>query len=77
MVCKQSSPPLICCHLFIGVNIRQSAEKKKGTNPFSIALLHIIYAKADVNMAKVRYKGIRKTALGFSAKRLLRLSPQL
>ena len=31
MVCKQSSTPLICCHLFIGVNIRQSAEKKKGT----------------------------------------------
>ncbi len=25
---------------FIGVNIRQSAEKKKGTSPFSIALFH-------------------------------------
>ena len=25
---------------FIGVNIRQSAEKKKGTGPFSIALFH-------------------------------------
>ena len=25
---------------FIGVNIRQAAEKKKGSCPFSIALLH-------------------------------------
>ena len=40
MVCKQSSTPLICCHLFIGVKIRQSAEKKKGASPFSIALFH-------------------------------------
>ena len=47
---------------FIGVNIRQSAEKKKGTSPFSIALLHnLIFIdtgyKCDASFFKVNLSG--------------------